>query len=395
MSHGLGDRLRAASPLDADATARGWEVVRTAHAAREPVARARRARSTATPALIALAAAALLGALALTPAGARVSDWIGRAIDPSPSRPAAVLPAPGRLLVSGLNGTWVVGHDLKTANVSKSTESSWSARGNYIVMNRSDAILVSDASGTLRWELDRPQVNNISWSAGDGYRIAYRSGWQLRVVAGDGSGDRLLDDNSEWARPAWRPGPLGDHELAYARPHGRVILRDVDAPLFSERVLIRSGPKVEALAWSGRDRLLVQRAGALLLIDAHGHVLARQPKPAHGRFAALTASPVSHTAAFVEREGNDRPRIVWTVEPKAHYRLLRSDARIGFAGKASIRSLAFSPDGRWLAFAWPEADQLLFQHVRGRPRLLTVGHVKRRLGHVGDPIDSQVVGWGP
>lgn len=351
---------------------------------------------------------AVTGAVVLTPAGARVSDWIGHAIDPPPSRPVVALPAPGRLLVSGRNGIWIVRQDLRTTGVADATEATWSAKGNYVALNMSSGLVVKDAAGAVRWRLQAPHVANIAWTPGDGYRVAYRSGWRLHVVNGDGTGDRVIDRLSAYVTPAWRPG---EHELAYVRPGGQVILRDVDGPQArtGRRLLTRSGPRVEALAWAGRDRLLVQRAGAMLLIDAYGHVLAHQPKPAHGRFTGLAASPASGTAAFVETSGTGHSSVVWSIrlhvrgaerreggsQPPAAPRMLGESAQIAFAGTAAIRSLAFSPDGRWLAFAWPQADQLLFQRVRGRPRLLTVGRVNHWLSHDGDPADSQVVGWAP
>jgi hypothetical protein len=355
---------------------------------------------------------ALAGAVALTPAGARVGDWIGSAIDPSPSRSAAVLPAPGDLLISGPNGSWIVRHDLRATNLADAAEADWSARGNYVALSASSGLVVKDTSGAVRWTVNRPHVANIAWAPGDGYRVAYRSGWQLRVVNGDGTGDRLIDRLAAFVTPAWRPGPLGEYELAYVGPGGQVIVRDIDSPWrsASRRLLTRSRARVEALAWAGPDRLLVQRAGALLLIDAHGHVLASQPKPTRGRFTALTASPVSGTAAFVQTGGAGRASVVWSVRLRAEQaprspagatnraavpRLLAAGAQITFAGKATIHSLAFSPDGRWLAFTWPQADQLLFQRIRGRPRLLTVGSVKHRLAHDGNPAASGVVGWAP
>ena len=62
------------------------------------------------------------------------------------------------------------------------------------------------------------------WSP-SGFRVAYRSGQDLRVVAGDGTGDRLLDPGT--FRPmAWRPGRA--HVLAYLSG-AHIDLVDVDA----------------------------------------------------------------------------------------------------------------------------------------------------------------------
>ncbi|ADB49196.1 WD40 repeat domain-containing protein [Conexibacter woesei] len=400
---GLRERLREAAPVDGAAAERAWEVACGAYAAREPLPGRRRHRRRVR-ALAVASLALLLGALVLSPAGAKVGGWIDRAIDPAPSRPAAALPAPGRLLVSGLNGSWVVEHDLTARHLGEHPEAAWSAKGNYVLLTNRVGLSARDDRGATRWTLERPRIGNLAWSRGDGYRVAYRSGRTLRVVAGDGSGDRLLDRASAPVTPSWRPGPTAEHVLAYARPGGRVELRDVDRPVAGGRTLIGSGPPVRALAWVSPDRLLVLRGGGLSLLDAAGRVLSRLPGPSAGRFHALTASPVSRTAAFVRSSPRGATSVVWSVRfpadgptrPAAgptRPGLLGGRARMVFAGAGTIRSLAFSPDGRWLAFAWPPSDQWIFERVGGRPRLATVGHVTRRLGHIGDPADSAVVGW--
>lgn len=414
----LARRLRDAAPQDPAATARARDTVLAAHAAREPLAGPPRRRRAAVGALLAAALVALLGTLVLSPAGARVSGWIDEAIGPRPSSPTATLPAPGRLLVSGRNGSWIVEHDLDAIPLAEFTEAGWSAKGNYIVLNRGDALFARDAAGRTRWSLSRPSISHVAWSGGDGYRVAYRSGAALRVVDGDGSGDRLLVPRSAAVTPAWRPGPPHAHVLAYAGPRGQVVLNDVDAapgaspttasgPVGAagrSRVLLAptaDGAPVEGLAWVAADRLLVLRGGGLLLLDVRGRLLSHVRPPADGRFAALTASPRTRTAAFVRRRPRSGTSIVWTVRfasretspPRGGVRLLGGDARIAFAGSGTVRSLAFSPDGRWLAFAWPPSDQWIFQRVRGRPRLSTVARATRRLGHVGDPVDSAIVGW--
>ncbi|MDW5598059.1 hypothetical protein VSS74_27130, partial [Conexibacter stalactiti] len=223
-------RMREAAPADPAASARAHEAVRSAHAAREPLARPRRPRRMAVGAVLATALIALLGTLALSPAGARVGSWIERALDPPPSRPTATLPAPGRLLISGLNGSWIVEHDLETVPLGEFTEATWSAKGNYVLLNRGDAMFARDDRGMTHWMLSRPAISRIAWSRGDGYRVAYRSGRELRIVAGDGSGDRLLERHGAAVTPAWRPGPPREHVLAYALPRGQVNVRDVDAP---------------------------------------------------------------------------------------------------------------------------------------------------------------------
>ncbi|MDW5594433.1 hypothetical protein VSS74_08800, partial [Conexibacter stalactiti] len=201
--------------------------------------------------------------------------------------------------------------------------------------------------------------------------------------------------------------PAGAAPAGAASAHPRVLLPP--AP---------SGAAVEGLAWLPPDRLLVLRGGGLLLLDRDGRLLSSVPRPEHGRFAALTASPMTRTAAFVRRDPRTGTNVVWSVRFPRHDaraalgpvaptpaparraaasgaapRLFGGRARIAFAGTGTVRSLAFSPDGRWLAFAWPPSDQWIFQRVDGRPRLATVERVAERLGHIGLPADSAIAGW--
>jgi hypothetical protein len=56
-----------------------------------------------------------------------------------------------------------------------------------------------------------------------------------------------------------------------------------------------------------------------------------------------------------------------------------------------IGSLAFSPDGRWLALTWPHSDALLFAPVGRAGRLLTVGRIAAQFGGV----HPELRGWMP
>ena len=85
----------------------------------------------------------------------------------------------------------------------------------------------------MRWSLARPNVRFPRWGGTrTDTRIAYLTGNELRVVGGDGKGDRVLD------RPRPPPRrPSGDrapgHVLAYARRDGtvRVVNADTGAVL--------------------------------------------------------------------------------------------------------------------------------------------------------------------
>src|SRR5204862_17785 len=123
-------------------------------------------------------------------------------------RPARLAPPP-RLLA---------GRDGAKRLLGRYTTASWSPHGLFEVAVHGHELAALDPKGNVRWSLERDGVvRDPRWSP-DGYRIAYRAGSSLRVVAGDGTGDHLLARDIAPVAPAWRPG--GDHVLAYVTPAG-------------------------------------------------------------------------------------------------------------------------------------------------------------------------------
>ncbi|MDQ3856878.1 MAG: hypothetical protein M3327_00270, partial [Actinomycetota bacterium] len=127
---------RAAPARELDAEHRAWEVVRRAYAEREAVPRR---RSPGRP-LVALAAALVVVAAALTPPGRAVTSWVRDAIGPDRvagrknARSAlASLPSRGRLLVVARGGVWVAGQDGSKRRLGAYDDASWSPRGLYVV----------------------------------------------------------------------------------------------------------------------------------------------------------------------------------------------------------------------------------------------------------------------
>ena len=73
-------------------------------------------------------------------------------------------------------------------------EASWSPFGRFVVASRANELVALTPEGDVRWSLARPDVRFPRWGGTQtDTRIAYLSGGQLRVVGGDGKGDRLLD----------------------------------------------------------------------------------------------------------------------------------------------------------------------------------------------------------
>ena len=388
MSPELRERLRELEPPEAGAAERrAWELVAAAHAERAPRRARRRGRWLA-------AAAAVLGVTAVTaftPAGAAVGDWMSDVVNPGrkDARPAlGPLPAEGRLLVSSPAGAWVVQPGGGARRLGDYGEASWSPHGLFVVATRGRQLVALEPGGAPRWtlSLDAP-ATRPAWSPGDGYRIAYLSGGALRVVAGDGTGDRLLDGAAADVSPAWRPrGP--HHVVAYARSGGRVALADAD----DGRRLGRSIPGIRptALAWTPKGRRLVAMApGWVWVLDAALRNRGRTAMPTGTVAQAMAVHPGGRSVAVIRRVPGGRSEVVSIP--------LRGPGgqRTLFAGQGSFSDLAWSPDGRWLLVAWPEADQWLFIRSNRVRRIDAVRDIRRQFdpGGTGAGAFPRLGGW--
>jgi hypothetical protein len=332
--------------------ARALDAVRRAYAERDRVSWPRRHARL----LVLAAAAAAVIAAALSPPGRTVVDRIREAVGVEHAqRGLFSLPAPGRLVVSSGSGAWTVSQDGSTRRLGSYREASWSPFGRFVVAARPDELAALDPDGGVRWKLARPAVRFPRWGGTrTDTRIAYLSGTQLRVVAGDGTGDRLLASGVDAVAPAWRPG--NPFVLTFARD-GSVV--DVDADT-GRRLWQRRLPARE-LSWSPTGELLLVRGRrTLIVLDAGGHVrfdlLGRSSAPVE----AAALGPDSDSAAFVQRAGGRSE--LWLIPA---LRADRSRAQRVFSGRGTFSGLAWAPNGRWLLVAWPEADQWLFLRADG------------------------------
>jgi hypothetical protein len=221
-------------------------------------------------------------------------------------------------------------------------EASWSPFGRFLVATGANELAALEPDGGVRWTLSRPGVRHARWGGTEvDTRIAYLSRSELRVVAGDGTGDRAVGHALAVA-PAWRPG--AGHVLTYVDRSNRVVTRD----LVTGRVLWRVGGRggVAALEWSGDGRRLNVRRGRridVLTRDGRAWTGLRAPDLA---VVGSAIRPGSHAwAAALNERG--RSEVLVVGEP---------GGRI-FAGGGSVTDLAWSPDGRWLLIARPDADQ--------------------------------------
>jgi outer membrane protein assembly factor BamB len=378
--------LALPAPEEEAAGARAWPTVRAAFASREPVAwPVRHARP-----LIALAVAGALIAAAFTPPGEavvnEVRDAIGRerTVGVRQAREALFsLPAPGRALVESGRGLWVVRPDGSRRLLGRYRDGAWSPHGLYLAAVRGNELTALDDRGTVRWSLPRSGlVGSPSWTGTrTDTRIAYLAGpvprRELRVVAGDGTGDRLLARRVAPVAPAWRPG--SGRELAFILRSGRLLVMDADTGAVRWRVT--ADPKSDRLAWSddGR-RLLVAESKRIRLFAAGGRLL-----------RTLTARPGNFFLDASFRPGG-RGFAYTLVHPLTNRsRVFAFDGRALrqlFAGSGSFVELAWSPDGRWLSLGWPEADQWVFLRAPGVRKIQAVSNVSRQFGSGG-----RITGW--
>lgn len=380
----LGDALRATRVGDeAAAEERAWRVVAAATAAGVGApARRRRHRWRA----LQVAAVAALIALVVSPAGASVRHWVADRIEPGAPHAKPVLsslPGDGSLLVDSPRGPWVVRPDGSKRLLGDWTEASWSPHGLFAVVTKGHELAAVQPDGTVRWALTRPGTVGLArWNGPDGYRIAYLAGDRLRVVDGDGSGDRGLAGAVAPVAPAWRSGPT--HVLAYATDRGSVVAVRAD----SGRKVFATAPGggVVSLQW-GADALLVARPTRLQLLAFGGRPLWSWTPPPGTRVGAATAAPGARRLAVVVREGRTS-RLLLVTRGRGTREL--------FAGPGSFAAPRWSPDGRWLLLPWRSADQWLFLHPgAGSARLHAVANVAAQFSP-GDPAGARfpsVAGW--
>ncbi len=373
------DRLRQAVAPDEDgARERALLRLQDEFARREPVA----PRRTRAP--WAVAAVLCVLAAALSPPGEAVADWVRTAVGLRPELPtdraprADRLPSGGRLLVSSSGITWIVDANGKRRRLGAWSAASWSPHGKFVIAWKGRRLAALDLRGNVRWSLTAPRpISQALWSP-SGFRVAYRTGGDLRVVAGDGTGDRLLDAGT--FRPAaWRPGAR--HVLA-SLSGAHVDVVDVDTRQRLARITLPHVPS--QIAWSADGtRLLVNLHRSIAVYDARGRRTARMWMP--GRQTVTTFAPArgGSLVAVARRERTSSE--VALMRPGGPDRVLfRADGR--------FTRLRFSPSGRWLLVAWPLADQWVYLRpgAEGARQMLAAPRVSRRFGTRGFP---QVSGW--
>jgi hypothetical protein len=368
------ERALQEAPLPGEGAARerARRTVLAAHAGRKPVRERRGAP------LVWAAVAIVLAALVLTQHDSGPARAVERLVrdavqaEPEAPRPAPTpvsglaLPAPGRLLVTGADGLFVVARDGHRTALGRWEAATWSPTGLFVAAAAGRTLAALDPTdGSVRWRL-RPGggVSFPRW-APDRTHIAYRAGHTLRIVEGDGDHDVAAGVNMAAVAPAWRPSDW--HTVAWASETGVVTVEDADTAKVLWR---RTGGAVRLLAWSADGRRL--------LIAGRRHGTIHDLTGGSSQRLALAAGEELVAAAFAPT-GN---RLALAVHDAAGDRTeVRVRGRRLFDTPGRLHGLEWSPDGGWLLAGRPAADEWLLLPASGRPRAAAaVTGITRRFG---------------
>jgi len=353
-----------------DAERRAWAVVKQAYEERSPAPRRVPRRLVA----VLVAAAAVAVAAIATPPGHAVFQKVREAVGVQRAEPALFsLPSSGRLLVVSAErgGVWLIHDNGLKRRIGSYTDAQWSPHGLYVIATTPHQLVALDVNDGVRWTLPR----RASWPRWEGTRfdtrIAYMTPNGLRAVAGDGTGDHLLDRYAQNVPPAW--DPLRLHAVTYFSG-GAIVLRDADSGRIVWRVSIAVLPS--DLVWSSDGHYLAVTSNRKVIVLTQDGRVHRTVTTLGEGFVDAAFQPRTHRLALSLRTTTGSEVRVVDVDRPGHARTL-------FAGPGTFGDFVWSPDGRWLLLAWPTADQWLFLHGS---RVLAVANIKEqfpRSDHLG------------
>lgn len=354
---------------------RAWEVVRRAFDERAPV-RTRRPARTMLLRVGVFAAAAFAVAVVSSP-GQALFKQFREAVGVQHAAPALFsLPAPGRLLVVSAEhgGVWVVRADGLKRKLGTYEDATWSPHGRFVIATQRNELAALDPQGDVRWTLARHDVSSPEWEGTNvDTRIAYLSATGLRVVAGDGTGDHLLDAYADGPF-AWDPARL--HTLAYYSG-GAILLRTADGKLLW-RAPVTVTPSL--LSWSTDGRYLAVFSNTRIVVLG-----------AHGRTVRTVSMLSAETLTGAFAPGSHRLAVELRYAARSEVRIVDVDhpgqARLVFAGPGDFGDLAWSPNGEWLLVSWPAANQWVFLHGT---RVHAVANIRQefpRADHLGPVLE--------
>jgi hypothetical protein len=369
-------------PDAAAAEERARAVLRRAFEAREPVPRR---RGHVRPLIAVAVCAAVVAAALSSPGRAVLGDLRDQVVGEKNAAPALfALPSPGRLVVQSALGPWVVNRDGSKRLLDDYDELSWSPHGVYVVGTSPNELTTLEPNGSVHWSIARKRyVSRARWSpaVGGDTRIAYFSGDDLRVVAGDGRGDRVLTRDAALVAPAWYP-LAGPHLLAFSDRRGGIHLVDVDRPAPLRRAT--PGEVPTRIEWTGDgSRLLVLGERTLRVLTPARRLL--RTLQLHSGPHALAVEAKGKRFAVTQRAGNEASELIVYDARLRRHRL--------FAGTGDFTGAAWSPDRRWILLAWPTADQWLFVPPSSARNVRAVTRIAEQFSSEARPAFPTLGGW--
>jgi hypothetical protein len=362
---------REPAPGEPEAGERTWDVVRTAYEERIRVPPKRDWRPIAIAAV-----AAVIVAAAVTPPGHAVFGSLRDAVRGEQNAAPALFSLPtarSRLLVNSAEGAWVVQSDGSKRLLDGYRDASWSPHGLYLTAIHGHELRALEPDGDVHWSVGRAGLASPRWSSegtGD-ERVAYLARATLRVIGGDGRGDRALARRIGRVAPAWRPRT---HVLAYVDGTGRVVVRNADTGAVQWASVAQQRPS--QLEWSRDGRYLLARGpSSITVFNYSGKQRLTPLGPGAAPVVDAAFLPLSHALAFVQRTAGRSS--VW------FYPQLRPDAtaaRRVFTGAGDFDRIAWSPDARWLLLSWRSADQWLFIRSAAVRKVIPVSGIEEAFG---------------
>jgi hypothetical protein len=236
------------------------------------------------------------------------------------------------------------------------------------------------------------------WSP-SGFRIAYRAGRTLRVVAGDGTGDTLVAKNVAYLPPVW--SPQGLDLIAYVETGAGVRIANTETGQMVGSAGALDG--IETLGWA---------PGGSLLLEASRHALALRQVTMSKLASSLDLGPPRQVglpdgarvrSAVFSPSGNAVAVLLGLPAgaagaPRSKVALIdtatRSLRRL-FTVRGRLSGLAWSPDGSRLLTSWPDADQWVFIPIEGHGRVRALDGIAAAFDP-GKPRSSsfpRIEGW--
>jgi len=282
----------------------------------------------------------------------------------------------------------------------------WSPHGLFVAATKKRTLSALEPDGTTRWSITAAQRVAVPRWSPSGERIVYRSGFDLRVIAGDGTEDRLLAGSTAagtppdarispaYVPPVW--SPTGEDALAYVTGASRLRIIDSESG-----AVLTAAPALGRITWmdwaDGGRKILEASPGTLRLrpVLPAGH----PSRPALGKARRLQLPPRAtvNDAALAPQTSLVAASITHWRKHGTYSEVLIFRPGHGpqtlLSVPGSLWQVEWSPDGKRLLVAWPGANQWLFLPLDGGMGR-AIANISRAIAPSGRPTSfPQLEGW--